>query len=161
MLRFEKFIIFISHRMNWIAAGAVVLMMLLTSVDVTLRLFRHPIPGVYEIIGLLGAIVISFSLAYTSLENGHIAVEFLVQRFPSAVQNFINAINAVLSVFFFGLLAWQSFLYASDLRQSGEVSLTIQMPIYPYVYGISIGCGLLCLVLIVEFFNALKRMAKN
>ena len=78
MVRFERFVLYLTHTFNWIAAGAVIAMMLLTSADVILRLFRRPITGAYEIVGLLGAIVISFSLAYTSVEKGHIAVEFLV-----------------------------------------------------------------------------------
>ena len=59
----------------------------------------------------------------------------------------------------FGLIAWQSVAYAIDLRQSHEVSLTIQMPIYPFAYGIAIGCGLLCLILLFESITSIKRMA--
>lgn len=161
MFRLDRFINLLSYRFNWIAAGAIVAMMLLTSTDVVLRLFRHPIPGTYEIVGLLGAVVIAFSLAYTSIEKGHIAVEFLVQKFPRNVQLFITAINDLLSTFLFGLIAWQSILYASDLKQSGEVSLTLQAPIYPFIYGIAAGCGLLCFVLILEFLKSLKRIGEK
>ncbi len=161
MFRLDRFINLLSYRFNWIAAGAIVAMMLLTSTDVILRLFRHPIPGTYEIVGLLGAVVIAFSLAYTSIEKGHIAVEFLVQKFPRNVQLFITAINDLLSTFLFGLIAWQSILYASDLKQSGEVSLTLQAPIYPFIYGIAAGCGLLCFVLILEFLKSLKRIGEK
>ncbi|HPA15553.1 MAG TPA: TRAP transporter small permease [Desulfobacterales bacterium] len=156
MSRFEKILLFLSDRLNWIAAGAVIVMMLLTSADVVLRFFRRPIPGTYEIVGLLGAVVISFSLAYTSVKKGHIAVEFLVERFPRKIQTFINAINDFFSALLFGLISWQSMLYALDLKGSGEVSLTLQMPIYPYVYGISTGCGLLCMVLLAEFLKSLQ-----
>ncbi len=134
-------------------------MMLLTSADVILRIFRHPIPGTYEMVGLLGAIAISFSLAYTSVEKGHIAVEFLFQKFPKKVRFFISAINDFLCLFLFGLLTWQTILLASDLMQSGEVSMTLQMPIYPYVFGISIGCGLLSLVLLKDFLKSVSRVA--
>ncbi|OPX38483.1 MAG: hypothetical protein B1H13_11265 [Desulfobacteraceae bacterium 4484_190.3] len=131
-------------------------MMILTSADVVLRLFRHPIPGAYEIVGLLGAVVIAFSLAYTSAERGHIAVEFLVRKFPRKAQSFIAIANNLIGAALFGLIAWQSILYASDLKQSGEVSMTIQMPVYPFVYGIAFGCGLLCLLLLTESFKSLK-----
>lgn len=161
MFRFERFINLLSHRFNWIAAGAIVAMMLLTSTDVILRFFRHPIPGTYEIVGLLGAVVVAFSLAYTSVEEGHIAVDFLVQKFPGNVQLFITAMNALISTLLFGLIAWQSILYASELKQSGEVSLTLQTPTYPFVYGIALGCGLLCFVLFLEFIKSLKRIGEK
>jgi len=69
MFRFGKIITLLSRRLNWIAAGAIIVMMLLTTADVILRIFRHPIPGTYEIVGLLGAVVVSFSLAYTTVEK--------------------------------------------------------------------------------------------
>ncbi|MCD6153774.1 MAG: TRAP transporter small permease [Syntrophobacterales bacterium] len=156
MVHFEKLINILAYRFNWIAVFAVVVMMILTSADVVLRLFRHPIPGAYEIVGLLGAVVIAFSLAYTSAERGHIAVEFLVRKFPRKAQSFIAIANNLIGAALFGLIAWQSILYASDLKQSGEVSMTIQMPVYPFVYGIAFGCGLLCLLLLTESFKSLK-----
>ena len=161
MVRFEKLINSLTYKFNWIAVFAVVAMMILTSADVILRLFRHPIPGTYEIVGLLGAVVIAFSLAYTSAEKGHIAVEFLVQKFPRNVQSFIMFVNDLIGAALFGLIAWQSILYASDLKQSGEVSMTIQMPVYPFVYGIAFGCGLLCLVLLTESFKSLKGIEEK
>jgi hypothetical protein len=105
-----------SRIFNWIAMVSVVLMMTLTVADVVLRLFRSPITGTYEIVGLLGAIFVSFSLA------------------------------------------WQAVLYASSLRGTGEVSLTLQVPLYPFVYGVAIGCGMLCIVLLFRFAGSLIRV---
>jgi len=50
-------------------------------------------------------------------------------------------------------------MYAGKLRQLGEVSMTLQMPIHPFVYGISIGCGLLTLVLGIRFAAAVASLA--
>ena len=46
--------------------------------------------------------------------------------------------------------------YAADLQAFGEVSMTLQMPVYPFVYGIAVGCWLLVLVLVVR---VLKNLA--
>ncbi|PKL15498.1 MAG: C4-dicarboxylate ABC transporter permease, partial [Spirochaetae bacterium HGW-Spirochaetae-5] len=59
---------------NVIACVAIIIMMLLSVADVVLRLFGKPIPGAYELVGVLGTIVVSFALGFTSLEKGHIAV---------------------------------------------------------------------------------------
>lgn len=132
-------------------------MMLLTTADIVLRAFRHPIPGAYEIVGLLGSLAISFSLAYTSIEKGHIAVEFLVNRFSAPIQALISAANSLIATIFFAIITWQSILYGTDFLLRGEVSMTIQMPIYPFIYGVAAGCGLLCPVLLVEFLGALRK----
>ncbi len=156
MIRFEKIILQIADRANWVSAIAVVLMMLLTVLDVILRLFRSPIPGTYEIVGLLGALAISFALGYTSMEKGHIAVDFLVQRFPEKARMVISVINNLIAMIFFILAAWQSVLYGTGLMKAGEVSMTLQVPTYPFVYGIATGCILLCLVLLVEIMRLLR-----
>ncbi|MDO9527943.1 MAG: TRAP transporter small permease [Syntrophales bacterium] len=157
MTRLEKSILSITQKFNLVAAAAVVIMMVLTCADVILRFFRHPIPGTYEMVGLLGAIVVSFSLAHTSVMRGHISVEFIVQKLPKTAQIVIDGINSLLGTALFGLITWQSMLYASNLMHTGEVSLTLQMPIYPFVYGIAVGSGMLCVVLLTDFFKSLKR----
>lgn len=156
MYRIEKTITSTAEKANWISAAALIIMMLLTTLDVILRLFKSSVPGTYEIIGLLGAVVISFALGYTSVEKGHIAVDFLVMRFSPKAQALIGAINAVIASLMFGIITWQSLLYGIDLMKKGQVSLTIQIPIYPFVFGIAAGCGLLTLVLIVEFLHAVR-----
>jgi TRAP-type C4-dicarboxylate transport system permease small subunit len=157
MTRLGRWIDTIGGKFNYVACAAVVIMMLLTCADVILRLFGHPILGTYEMIGFSGAVVISFALAYTSLEKGHIAVELLVDHLPKRLQVFINGINSLIGAALFSLIAWQSFVYAGDLRESGEVSLTLQIPTYPFVYGISVGCGLLCLVLLADAIRSFGK----
>ena len=135
---------------NWAAAAAVVAMMLLTCADVLLRLFRCPIPGTYEIVGLLGAVFAAFSLAYTSMERGHIAVDFLVQKFSDKTRMLVDLTTTLVSTILFGLVAWQSILYAENLRRTGEVSMTLQMPLYPFVWCIFLGATMLCWVLLMR-----------
>lgn len=132
---------------NGIAAAAVVGMMVLTCMDVLLRFFRHPIPGTYEIVGLLGAVFVSFSLARTSVDQGHIAVDFLVQRLPQRWQYAVEAVNAGICALLFTVICRQCVLYALDLKTSGEVSMTLQIPIHPFVLGIALGCAMLSIVL--------------
>ncbi len=156
-LRIERLISRTAERVNWVAAGAVAFIMLLTTLDVVLRaFFNHPIPGTYEIVSLTSAMVIAFSLPYTTVKRGHIAVEFLVQRLPRRARVAVNIVNALLGLTLFALLAWQSTLYAVGLRRSGEVSATLQMPTYPFVCGVALGCCLLCVVLLAEAFSQLK-----
>lgn len=153
ILRIEQWTAKIADAFNWVAAAAVAAMMVLTCMDIVLRLFRHPIPGTYEMVGFLGAVFAAFSLGYTSVNRGHIAVDFLVQKLPARAQSAVDAANAAICAVFFGMLARQCLIYAADLKGFGEVSMTLQMPIYPFVYGLAAGCGLLTLVLAVRFLK--------
>ncbi len=104
MIRLNRGLTLVSRGFNALAGTAVVVMMLLTCADVILRLFRRPIPGTYEIIGFLGTVIISFSLAYTSLEKGHIAVELLVEKLPRRVQAGVEAVTSLIGAALFALI---------------------------------------------------------
>ena len=158
-MRLEKRINNLSDAFNWLAAIAVLVMMILTCADVLLRFFRHPIPGTYEIVGLMGTVAVSFALAHTTAHKGHIMVEFLTRRMPEKAQHVITAAGELLSAALFAILARQSILYALDLKRTGEVSLTIAIPIYPFVFGIAIGCLLVCFVLLADLHQSFKRIA--
>jgi TRAP-type C4-dicarboxylate transport system permease small subunit len=157
MLRWVRIVAVTSGRFNYVACAAVVFMMVLSCADVALRLFGVPIPGAYEMVGFLGALIVAFSLAYTSLHRGHVAVEVVFEKLPPRAQSIVSAVGDLISAALFGLISWQSLAYGIDLRQSGEVSLTLQMPLYPFVYSIAAGCGLLGLVLLVDFIRSVRR----
>jgi TRAP-type C4-dicarboxylate transport system permease small subunit len=163
--RIERLVGRLASFFNGIATAAVVVMMALTCLDVLLRLLRHPIPGTYEIVGLLGAVFISFSLARTSVDQGHIAVDFLVQRFPKRIQHAVEAINTGICALLFTVVCSQCVFYAQDLKASKEVSMTLQMPIHPFVFGIAGGCAMLSIVLYtssvswwVKVFKPVEKM---
>ena len=140
----------IARIFNWLAAVSVTAMMLLTTADVVLRLFRRPITGAYEIVGLLGSVFTAFALAHTSVEKGHIAVDFLVQKFSLSTQRGFDVGIALVSALLFGFISRHCYLFSKNLRNAGEVSLTLQIPLHPFILGISVGCGLLSIVLLAE-----------
>jgi TRAP-type C4-dicarboxylate transport system permease small subunit len=155
-LRIEKFANTLAQKVNWLAAAAVAFIMFLTVADVIGRLFGTPIRGTYEMVGFVGALVIAFALPYTSVKKGHIAVDFLMMKMPWLVRVVVNAINALIATVLFGAISWQSVLYAHSLKVSGEVSPTLQMPVYPFIYGVAAGCGMLSLILFIEFLRQFR-----
>jgi TRAP-type C4-dicarboxylate transport system permease small subunit len=157
MLSPIKYLTRAGNGFNVLACTAVIAMMLLSAADVVLRLFGKPIPGTYELIGFLGTIIVSFALGFTSMEKGHIAVEILVEKLPQRAQFAIEAFTNFVSFLVFGLIAYQAFIYALDIKKSGEVSLTLQLPIYPFIFGMALGFTLLCLLLIADFIKSLQR----
>ena len=162
MNRIESWVGRLASICNGVAAAAVVGMMLLTCLDVLLRFVRHPIPGTYEIVGLLGAVFVSFSLARTTVDKGHIAVDFLVQRLPVRLQYGIEAVNAGICALLFTIVCHQCVLYAQDLKANGEVSMTLQMPIHPFVFGIALGSAMLSIVLYASCASwSVKALANN
>jgi TRAP-type C4-dicarboxylate transport system permease small subunit len=56
----------------------------------------------------------------------------------------------ILSIVLFFIVGWNLFIYSQKLYRSGEVSLTIQIPFYPFSYGLGVACFLQGLVLITD-----------
>jgi len=159
MILFSKTVKDLASRMYWVAGAAIIVMMLLTCMDVVLRYFRRPIPGTYELVCFLGAVAAAFAMAHTSVERGHVAVSLVVRHFPRRIQGLVDTVTSVFGIVFFALIAWFSVQYGNDLRVTGEVSLTLELPFYPFVYGVGFSAAVVCLTLIVDLFDSLRRVS--
>ncbi len=158
MFSFQKHSLLLAQRLDMIAALAIFIMMALTVADVILRMFRMPIPGTYELVSFLGAVAVSFAMAHTSAKKGHVAVTLVVQLLPRRLQGIIEIFISVFGIMLFGLIARQSVLYALDTQRSGEVSVTLQLPFYPVIYGIALSAAVVCIILIVDLVNAIAKV---
>jgi hypothetical protein len=78
--------------------------------------------------------------------------------FPERIQAIIDSITSSFGFILFALISWRSVLYGNHLRASGEVSLTLQLPFYPFVYGIAFAAAALCLVLFVDLSKNLAKV---
>ena len=137
----------LSRVLNVIALCALTFIMLLTVSDVVLRFFGHPIVGTFEIVGFCGAVVIGFALPQTTWERGHVFVDFLTQKMPKSAKKVLDLSTRILCIVLFAVVGWNLFIYSHKLMTSGEVSLTIQLPFYPFSYGVGVCCFLQCFVL--------------
>jgi TRAP-type C4-dicarboxylate transport system permease small subunit len=75
------------------------------------------------------------------------------------MQGAIESLISCLGIILFGLIAWQSVVYGMQCQASGEVSLTLQLPFYPVIYGVAFGAACVCLVLLVDFVDALANVS--
>jgi TRAP-type C4-dicarboxylate transport system permease small subunit len=140
----------LSQVMFWIAGLALVSMMALTGADVLLRAFRTPILGTYELVGLLGAVAVGFSIPQTTLQKGHVKMDFLTDRLGSRAKAWLLALTRLAGVGLFAIVGHNLWALGDDLRQAGEVSLTLQVPQYPVAYGVALCCLAQCLVLLAS-----------
>jgi TRAP-type C4-dicarboxylate transport system permease small subunit len=172
MTRFETGVRKTSEYMSLIAGAAIVIMMLLSTADVLLRLggplftglewrflsFLKPIPGTYELVSFLGTVAAAFAIAHTSIKGGHVSVSLVTRLLPERARNIIRLITNLLAFVLFGLLSWRSILYAEELRFCGEVSMTLQLPYYPFIYGVAFASFAMSVVLINYLVNDIKEM---
>jgi TRAP-type C4-dicarboxylate transport system permease small subunit len=157
----ERILHSLSRWLNWVAAGALAAMMLLVGVNVLLRLFGRPIWGSFEIVGFLGAVLISFALLYTTITQSHVAVDIVMSRLPQRAQAVIGRITTFLSFGVFVVIAWQSARFGMNLWQSGQVSSTLRLPLHPLLFGIAFAFAIASVVLLVDFINSMTQAVKK
>lgn len=159
--KFETIIEKISDFLFFIAGLSIILMVIITTVDVIMRYFRKPLTGAYDIVCILSAVGIAFAIARTTLQKGHIAVNLVTRLLPHRIQNIIAIFTNIISFFFIFFLGRELFKYASDLQRSGEVSLTIQLPYYYFIYAIGIALYLVCLIELYDTTKNVKELIKS
>jgi TRAP-type C4-dicarboxylate transport system permease small subunit len=161
MAYFEAFVRWLSKGCDMIARACLFAMMVLIAGNIVLRRVGMPIYGSYDYATYLTTIMVSFSLAYCAVQKGHTQVELLMAFLSVRVRGVVDTVTGVLSLAMFSLITWQLVLYADDMRRAGELSMTSLTPFYPYIYAIAFGCGLLCLVILVELIKSIAEVAKG
>jgi len=139
-----------------IAGGVALLALtLLATMNVALRIFHVPVSGTYEVVSFLGAIVTAGALGYTQKGKDHIVVDILSDRFPDPVKQVLDRVSYLLILVFFSVVSWQTFVYGKRLMRMGELSETLKIAYYPFVFLVGIGfaaLALTCFLDLVESF---------
>ena len=155
MVVLEKISNFLNQAILWLAGLFLLAMITITGANIVLRLFGLPIRGTFELMGYFGAVVTAFALGYTQIKHGHIAVDIVVLRFSKSIQRILQAVNHLVCMAFFVMVAWQVAKYATTLWQTGEVTETLQIIYYPFTYAVALGCLILAFTFLVDFFKSI------
>jgi TRAP-type C4-dicarboxylate transport system permease small subunit len=93
--------------------------------------------------------------------RGHVAVDFIVEKFPRRAKLIIDAVTTFFGVALMAALAYYSFKYGAKLRATGEVSMTQKIPYYPFVYGMAVCFVVTFLVLVGDLVKSIMKAAKT
>jgi TRAP-type C4-dicarboxylate transport system permease small subunit len=143
--------------MNVIAGIALTFIILLTVSDVVLRAFGHPILGVYEIVAMAGGVIIGFVTPFTSWVRGHIFMDFVIQKLSPSAQKTFNIMTRCVGIALFLMISWNVIKIAANLHEVGEVSNTLEIPLYPIAGGV----GFCFLVLAVVLFCDILKISEG
>lgn len=140
----------VSRVLNIIGGTALTLMMFLTVSDIFMRAGGRPILGTYEMVSLLLAIVIGFSIPQVSLDRSHVYMEIILDRLSKKNKNILNTFTRILCIILFAIIGYNLFLIGSEFHASGEVSSTLKIPFFPIAYCVGVCSFFECLVFIFD-----------
>ena len=147
-----------------VAAVVLAAMMLLTVGDVGGRyFFNHPIKGTWELIGLLLVFAGTWGLGYCQMQKSHISINIILQRFSSRVQALFLSFTYLVGLAAFSLLCWRMFMLAMrySTTMKGYVTDTLEIPYPPFMFALSIGAGIMVLILIMDLIRSLVSVIRK
>ena len=131
-------------------------LMIITAVDVLGRdLFNHPIPGTVELSQYMLAVFILLGFAYAHQVKAHVAVSIFTSRLPRHAQLILNIITTLLCLFISCILLWQGWVVGVEEK---AVSDMLRVPQYPFRLLVALAAFLMCLELLIDFGDSLKKL---
>jgi TRAP-type C4-dicarboxylate transport system permease small subunit len=125
------------------AGGVLFAMMALTFVDVVCRyLFNRSVPGSFEIIEIMMALLIFSGLPLVSRRGEHVSVDLIDHFLPVRVRRIQSLVLELLSgVLLLGLavLLWHK---AGQVAEYGDTTTVLLILIAPFVYAMAVFLGL-------------------
>jgi TRAP-type C4-dicarboxylate transport system permease small subunit len=153
----NKFAVGLNRVLMAVGCGLLIVMIFLTCANIFLRSVWVPIQGTYELMGYFGAVLTAFALGYTQLHRGHISVDLLVLGFSPKTRKALEGINNLVCMVFFGLVAWRITRYGTTLRNTGEITETLRIVYYPFVYAVALGCATLSLIFLTNLLRSISQ----
>ena len=148
--KLDSFLKIVNKILNIIGGTALTLMMFLTVSDVIMRSVGYPILGAYEMVAMLLAVVIGFTIPKVSLDKGHVIMEFVLEKLSPKGKAVMITFTRILCIFLFAIIGYNLFLIAKEFNMSGEVSSTLKIPFFPIAYCVGVCCFVECLVLVSD-----------
>ena len=148
--------------LNRMAAGILFAMMLLAMTDVVLRkVFSQGVLGALELTEFMMAGVVFFALARTERLDRNVRVDLVMERFSPRTQLLAAMLTGTVSCLLCILIAAAMFVHAHAMKASGEVSMDLWIPKYPFVYLMAAGCALLALILLMKVLTAFREVGSK
>ena len=161
MYLLEKLLAHIINIFTFVAAVALVLMMLHISADVIATLlFNRPLPGTIPIVSQYYMIIVSFlPLALVERQAGMISVEVITEKLKPSVQQWLGFLATLLGIAMFSALTWRTWGEAGLKLDRGTFSYEqgVKILTWPTYFFLPLGTGLLVLVLTYKALRFLRR----
>ena len=152
----------ISRVMGIISIVFLLAMMLLTVSDVFLRkFFNSPILGSVELVEIMMVITGFFGMAWCAMRGGHIKVDLIVGSMPRRLQGIIDGCIFILSFGICAILAWRSVLESKFIREMNNTTPSLDIPLFPFYYVLTVGFSALCLAILVLIIKSIRKAGKR
>ena len=134
-----------------LGAAAALAVALMTVASIAGRaLWSTPIPGDVELTQFGIAWALSLSLPWCQLRGANIIVDFFTQHLRERKMRVLDGMGAVLLALMCTLLAWRTSVGALAVREAGETSMILALPMWWAYASLAPGLALAAVVALVQ-----------
>jgi len=106
-----------------------------------------------DLVAMMGAVVVGFSLSQTSWDKGHVFVDFLIENRSKAVKNGFFITTRMVGMIIFALVSFNLVRKGISFYGSGETSMTLRVPMFPVVIALAFCFFVQCFSFITDIFR--------
>ena len=157
----DKVISYIVRNLSYVGVIVLASMMMLTVIDVFMRFALNlPILGSSEIIEFMMLTLAFLVISYTTLERGHVRVDLVISRFSSRTRVILDIFSYIFCLALYIPMTWRYIPETMENWRMGETSVVLEITAIPFYFVVIVGCGLLCLVLLVHLVKRFAEVTK-
>jgi len=123
----------------FVAAIALGAMIVITCLDVLLRVFKIPLTGANDIVRICSAIALAGALPATTAAKGHVTIEYFFHRLNRTGRRIVDVFVHGSLVACFLVALWQCVHAGTLFLASGQSTNTIQIPLFWVFWVMALG----------------------
>lgn len=149
----------LSRWMGYVSSVLVIVLMLLVTADVCGRyFFDSPITGASELARFMMIIIVFPALAWAAMDNKHISVGLIMERFPRRTQAIVNSIMLIGALGVYSVIAWQAALYSMKVD---NITSTLRLPQSVFYWVMTVGFAVFCVAIIAQIVKNIAEAVKK
>lgn len=151
----------LSRIFGYFGSAAVILMLALTVADVLMRfIFDKPIIGAIEV-GQILMVMVFLGVPLTTLEESHVSVDLVVNRFPRRVKAAVSAVVLLMTLVICALMAWQAYAASVFSHLTNKTFSLLAVPEYPFYWVMVLCFVAICVVLLGQIIETIREVLKK
>jgi TRAP-type C4-dicarboxylate transport system permease small subunit len=147
----------------YVAAGLVFIMIFPTTIDVIFRyIMEEPLPAIFQLTEFMMVGVVYLGISYVQSLKEHIKIEMATSWLPPRGRDFLDVFAYLVGLLLFAIITWQSGRLAWEAWVTQDYTMgIIHFPFWPAKSIIPIGCGLLCIRLLLDIFLGIQGLRRG
>lgn len=141
----------------WISFVALAGITVLTFLDGSGRyIFSKPITGTFEIVQVFMTLLGGFAILYTTITEGHVAVELIYEKMPRLLQKIVMVLSQLVGIIGWAMISYGA--YVAAWRFPKERTVLVHWPLLPVRLVLVFAIALVVVACLTKIFYPGKTL---